>query len=314
MKSVQERKQIGRVAALIVLVALAALSLRGYLPDVDRTARRPAADSRGTVVAVCLLLAASVAILVFAFVATVRGKHSTRPPVVQVPERGRIGSVDRRWVLAVLVAFTVAVIVVLALGPLRVGTDTQSPGTAAPSTTQDNQSGSAQPAPQPATPTSNTDLLPIFTATTAVMIGIFIAGVVVVARRSRSLEPAPTNTIVGQSDSPSDTLARVAALGLAEVAEPGREPRAAIIACYLAMERGLAEAPDAAPLESDTPSEVLARAVDHGVLHSDAASHLVSLFTEARFSPHEMTEVQRQSAESLLRQVLDDIGSPAWSG
>jgi hypothetical protein len=54
---------------------------------------------------------------------------------------------------------------------------------------------------------------------------------------------------------------------------------------------------------------VLARAVDHGALRSSAAAPLVGLFTEARFSPHRMTEKHRESAVEWLRLVLDDLRS-----
>lgn len=88
-----------------------------------------------------------------------------------------------------------------------------------------------------------------------------------------------------------------------------REPREAIIACYAAMERELAHVPGAAPQDFDTPSEVLARAVEHHVLHADNAVELVNLFTEARFSPHVMNEGHRDEAVRVLRLVLDELRS-----
>ncbi|SKU88090.1 Uncharacterised protein [Mycobacteroides abscessus subsp. abscessus] len=38
-------------------------------------------------------------------------------------------------------------------------------------------------------------------------------------------------------------------------------------------------------------------------------TQLVSLFSEARFSPHEMTQAHRQSAARWLQKVLDDLRS-----
>ena len=75
-----------------------------------------------------------------------------------------------------------------------------------------------------------------------------------------------------------------------------REPREAIIACYAAMERELANVPGAVPQDFDTPTEVLARAVEHHALHADNAVQLVNLFDEARFSPHVMNEGHRDVA------------------
>jgi hypothetical protein len=108
-----------------------------------------------------------------------------------------------------------------------------------------------------------------------------------------------------------ERLARAAELGLEEIGDLSRDPRAAIIACYVAMERGLAHAPGAVPLASDTPSEVLARAVQHHALSADSATELVELFTEARFSPHVMNEAHREAAVQALRRVLTELRSLA---
>jgi hypothetical protein len=104
---------------------------------------------------------------------------------------------------------------------------------------------------------------------------------------------------------------RAAEVGLAEMADLSREPREAIIACYAAMERELANVPDAAPQEFDTPTEVLARAVEHRALHADNAVQLVNLFEEARFSRHVMNEGHREVAARDLRLVLDELAAPA---
>ncbi|WP_231127180.1 DUF4129 domain-containing protein, partial [Mycobacterium colombiense] len=107
----------------------------------------------------------------------------------------------------------------------------------------------------------------------------------------------------------SESLARAAERGLAEMTDLSREPREAIIACYAAMERELAQVPGAVPQEFDTPTEVLARAVEHHALHADNAGQLVNLFAEARFSPHVMNEGHRDIAVGVLRLVLDELGS-----
>jgi len=92
-----------------------------------------------------------------------------------------------------------------------------------------------------------------------------------------------------------------------------REPREAIIACYAAMERELANVPDAMPQDFDTASEVLARAVEHHALHVDNAVQLVNLFAEARFSPHVMNEGHREEAARVLRLVLDELAASTAS-
>ncbi len=77
------------------------------------------------------------------------------------------------------------------------------------------------------------------------------------------------------------------------------------------MERELTRVPGAVPQDCDTPSEVLARAVDHHALRADSATQLVELFEEARFSPHVMNEGHRDAAVRVLRLVLTGAAG-AW--
>jgi len=98
---------------------------------------------------------------------------------------------------------------------------------------------------------------------------------------------------------------------LREAVESGRsalrtldDARAAIIACYLAMEASLAER-GAARAVADTPDELLARATASGLVHGSAAARLTVLFYEARFSSHPLDRRQRDAAE----QALDELAA-----
>jgi hypothetical protein len=148
-----------------------------------------------------------------------------------------------------------------------------------------------------------------------ILMALVVVGTAIASRRQRRLtaawaaegEPADAPAHAGAAES----LARAAELGLAEIADLSREPREAIIACYAAMEHELMQVPGAAPLDCDTPSEVLARAVDHHALRAESATQLVELFEEARFSPHVMNEGHRDIAVDALRLVLADLRSMA---
>jgi hypothetical protein len=146
------------------------------------------------------------------------------------------------------------------------------------------------------------------------MMLVIVAGSVIMSRRRwRAATPVAVARDDPEPPAPtprSESLARAAELGLAEMDDMSREPREAIIACYAAMERELANVPGAAPQEFDTPTEVLVRAVEHHALHADTAVQLVNLFEEARFSPHVMNEGHREVAVNVLRLVLDELRSP----
>jgi hypothetical protein len=96
---------------------------------------------------------------------------------------------------------------------------------------------------------------------------------------------------------------------LREAVESGRsalrtidDARAAIIACYMAMESRLAER-GAARAVADTPDELLARATQSGVVRGTAAARLTALFYEARFSSHPLDRGQRDAAEHALDEL-----------
>ena len=104
---------------------------------------------------------------------------------------------------------------------------------------------------------------------------------------------------------------------LREAVESGREAlrtvddaRAAIIACYLAMEQSLADRGTARGL-ADTPDELLARARAGGVIRGTAASRLTALFYEARFSSHPLGSAQRDAAERALDELAAALAEPA---
>lgn len=85
------------------------------------------------------------------------------------------------------------------------------------------------------------------------------------------------------------------------------DPRTAIIACYAAMEGSLAGA-GAAPVASDTPDEVLARAASGGLIRSAAAGELTGLFRQARYGHRDMAEGERAAAQGALTRLQADLG------
>ncbi len=84
------------------------------------------------------------------------------------------------------------------------------------------------------------------------------------------------------------------------------DARAAIIACYRAMEESLAGA-GAARAAAETPDELLARAAAAGLVHGAAASRLTALFYEARYSTHALPRGARDSAMRALDEISADL-------
>src|SRR5580658_2431613 len=137
------------------------------------------------------------------------------------------------------------------------------------------------------------------------IIAILLAAIVAIAllawryhQRSRKLGKLPDLDIVEPTQ---DDLARAVQSGRIALREFD-DARLAIIRCYVAMEHSLAQAGTERAL-SETPDELLARAVADGLMPQAPASLLTALFYEARFSSHPMPPSQRDQAEGALAEL-----------
>jgi hypothetical protein len=121
---------------------------------------------------------------------------------------------------------------------------------------------------------------------------------------SRLRRPAAPLVIV---DTSAEELREAVESGRAALAEID-DARAAIIACYVAMERSLAERGTQRSV-ADTPDELLARAVAAGTVRGPAASRLTALFYEARFSTHPVAAGQRAAASAALDELAGELAA-----
>lgn len=297
------------MAVLLGLLLAAGMTMRGRIPVPQSAPREPAADSPASTVAMIALL--SVSMLVMAIAMFNRQPGPPRPAPQEFPEGPR--GVRGRWNLRLgLIALGLLIVWLLAVVVLnRLGLGPPSGQLTMPPDMPDSADIPPSAATSTGSPTKSGDTYRLLMAATAALVVMTVVATVVSGLRRTGPQPAP----VGAGAAPAEQggaqpLAAAAERGLAEVANPNLAPREAIIACYAAMEQGLAVAPDAAPQASDTPSEVLARAVGNRALSPANASELVALFTEARFSTHVMTEQHRQAAERALRSVLAELRSP----
>ena len=309
-------KPTGRVVALIVLLIIAGAALRGYLPAHDYTARVQPGPGRAALAFVVVALSATLTLLAIAIIARLRDPRAMPPGPGGLSGRlgGRAGRPSWRVLfigLAVIVAWLVIAMLLARLWfPHAV-----TPSAPAPDHGMAPTHGAA-PAARPRPQDDSGDMLGILLASTIPMLILIVVGTLIMSRRRRTAPQGALPDDNGGDDAEfpaaprrSESLARAAERGLAEIADLTREPREAIIACYAAMERELANVPGAVPQDFDTATEVLARAVEHHALHADNAIQLVNLFAEARFSPHEMNERHRELAVGALRVVLDELGS-----
>ncbi|HEX2158225.1 MAG TPA: DUF4129 domain-containing protein [Actinomycetes bacterium] len=162
----------------------------------------------------------------------------------------------------------------------------------APTTTIPSASTLETPAPPP-----ESGVVPLIVAglALAAMIGIVVAQVLADRRRRRPPR-TPAERLVALLDDTLEDLER----------EP--DPRRAVIGAWARMEAGLAAAglprrPAEAPFEYAARVLETALAPTAGALRPDSVHRLTGLFERAKFSRHDIGEVERDQAIAALRTV-----------
>jgi hypothetical protein len=319
-------KSTGRVVAVLALLVLAAVALHGYLPGAQRPVHGQPPHNPAAQIVVIAMLGGSLGIVAIAVIVRVKDPRvvsasSASADSTSGRSRDGWGRPTRRALLITL-GVIVAWLLILSLlaliflllvphvpqhgfgqGPSGTGSSTAPPGT------------STRPPPREPGDSGGNALGYFIGAGAVIFLLMLAAGTLVVSRRRRRV--AQTGAIGDDHSEPasaaagSGSLAWAAERGLAEIEDVSREPRKAIIACYVAMEHALANSPGTVPQDFDTPSEVLSRAVEHHAVHTDSATQLVELFAEARFSAHVMNEKHRDVAVHALQLVLAELRSAA---
>jgi hypothetical protein len=304
-------KATGRVVAVIVLLIAIAASLRGYLPGVEHAGQQRPPQTGLSLLYVAALLTVSLGIVAVALITRLRDPRRVASSASPLSDRFSGGHSRPAWRVLLIGAVVLLAWLLLVwllsqfVGPHGIDQPQSAPKSAVPA-----PAGNVPRPPGSQDNGADRDVLRYLIASTVALLAMIVAGAIV-ARRRRIVEPSVSASPISEpiSAAAASSLVRAAESGLAEIEDPNHEPRQAIIACYAAMERELRHFPGAAPQDFDTPTEVLARAVEHHALHVDNAAELVSLFEEARFSPHVMTEEHRSRALRVLQLVLADMRS-----
>jgi Domain of unknown function (DUF4129) len=142
------------------------------------------------------------------------------------------------------------------------------------------------------------------------LVVVLLAAVVISIWWSSRLRRAAAPLVI--EDVGAEELREAVESGRAALAEIS-DARAAIIACYVAMERSLADRGTSRTV-ADTPDELLARAVGAGTVRGPAASTLTALFYEARFSTHPVAAGQRAAASAALDELAAELAAAQPEG
>ncbi|MFL6073990.1 MAG: DUF4129 domain-containing protein [Mycobacteriales bacterium] len=223
----------------------------------------------------------------------------------------------RWWPVAAGVTALVLVLFASALGSTRLygGVET-TPATGLPRNGSPIASRGGAP---PATDTGSSGTATAFYVLLA-LIGLVMAGGLLVAlyrlvrvrrglgirRRPRTVARRPLTDDVADVDTAAEARILGSALDQARVDLDESDPRGAVIACWLRLERAAATV--GAPRElADTPAELVAKVLARHDVPAATLRTLAGLYEHARFSAHPVGEADRDRAREALRQVADAL-------
>ena len=129
-----------------------------------------------------------------------------------------------------------------------------------------------------------------------------LVALVVVVLRWLSTRVAPAPELTASLAAPDESTALSAAVSAGRLALHGEDVRAAVIACYAAMEDSLG-ASGVGRQAADSPADLLRRATEAGLLAGTAPQELAELFREARYSSHPMADAELRRARAALDAI-----------
>ncbi|MGW2667745.1 DUF4129 domain-containing protein [Streptomyces sp. NPDC001272] len=228
------------------------------------------------------------------------GGDRTPDPVEQ-----RLADGVRRVLLAAALALPLLIMVLHRFGPSGAtpggGSGAPAPLPSAPEHPVPVPTpGAGTAAPQdPGTHLGPADLLPGL-GIALLALALVLAGTRL--RRYLTRPPAPEgHPAYARSQDESGLLARAVDEGQRALLDR-TDARTAVIACYLAMEESLAGS-GVSRRASDSPQDLLERALAGGLPAGEAAAELTALFREARYSTHPMHEGHRDRAAAALAGI-----------
>jgi Domain of unknown function (DUF4129) len=294
------RQQIARLLPLVLLVILVAAGLRGEV-----SAPRWNGPLKADGVAIGLALEVILAALL---IVTLRRDGAARRAAERRPYTGEDVDLEPsaalrftlKWLLgACMVAVAVVLISDLHLHFLSKGKPPTPPAF----------NGKHKLKTLPSSPQHPGGGLTLHIPWAPILYGLLVvalvAAVVISIWWSSRLRQAAAPLVIEEAG--AEELREAVESGRAALAEIS-DARAAIIACYVAMERSLADR-GTSRSAADTPDELLARAVGAGTVRGPAAGRLTALFYEARFSTHPVAAGQRAAASAALDELAAELAA-----
>jgi hypothetical protein len=125
-------------------------------------------------------------------------------------------------------------------------------------------------------------------------------------RRNRRvrLRPAPDAT------STADDLVAALDAGLLDLSDTDRDPRRAVIACWVRLEQAAAAA-GTPRRPGDTPGDLVGRLLAEQDIDGSVLADLAAVYREARYATHTVDERMRTNARTALQRLRTDLAASA---
>ncbi|MGI5245509.1 DUF4129 domain-containing protein [Dactylosporangium sp. CA-139066] len=223
-----------------------------------------------------------------------------------------------RWlpVLGVVAVLAVGALAASMSSPEITNVPVPAPGTDTPTTaaaTTEVQLYSEQPLPTSSGGSGGTDwLLYIAGGFCALAAVVLIGSLVWYLLRNRAPKAKPRLFVEPEAPRPMTTAAAgdevMAAVeaGLVELSDTDADPRRAVIACWVRLERAAAAA-GTPRLVGDSPTELVTRLLAAHQVSRPTLEGFAEVYREARYATHPVGERSRHDAITALRQIRAEL-------
>jgi hypothetical protein len=118
-------------------------------------------------------------------------------------------------------------------------------------------------------------------------------------RRPAAAQPAPNTA--------EDLVAALDA-GIEELSDADRDPRRAVIACWVRLEQAAAAA-GTRRLPGDSPTDLVGRLLAEQRVDARVLAALLEVYRQARYATHTVDDQMRAQARSALERLRADLGA-----
>lgn len=223
-----------------------------------------------------------------------------------------------RWSPVLVAVLALALAGWAAAGGTGLGTGRLSPPGGEPTPVPPSPGGATEPPPSTPPTLAAPDpegTIPtwLFTAGALAFIAAVVGLLLYIGLRYLLVERVARREILDQpaTQPPGADLEQVrdaVRAGLADL-DAGGDPRRAVIACWLRLER-LAAAAGSARLAADTPADLVTRLLTRHRVSDQALGRLADAYRLARYAPAEVSGELLATARQALRDVAVQLGAP----